>query len=224
MSTKKLLCQSALELLAEECARPLSRESVSDVLANHHERHTITQSGLLTEFASWMWRYGADLEKEIYLTKLISIFSKKFDVYTRDKDRMWLVPKNFTGSTKDTLVVVGGELRTWHYRENPEDYAETHVVWSNKQLEEATEKLHNDKYLDKPVQEISEDDYNEMFECLPPANWSSRGNFDCWHCPELQTHDIASWYAHNNKTGKHYQFYASCYSTDEQLLAKLNTV
>lgn len=80
-----------------------------------------------------------------------------------------------------------------YVRENGEGF----VVMS---LDEACERIHKlqDEAYIKPFIEITEDQYNEMLECLPPQKWMTVDGVSIFRMSEYQTSNITGHYASYN--------------------------
>lgn len=79
--------------------------------------------------------------------------------------------------------------------------------------------------LQKPWEEISEDNYDEMRECLPPANWHDLNKrFNVFYCSEAQTGNLHGHYVIDRLTKKYYYGLRSKFITDTELLNQLTTL
>lgn len=64
--------------------------------------------------------------------------------------------------------------------------------------------LEREKLLGKPLQEISEDQFYEMLNVLPPIGWTSHKGVEVFCMSEFYTGFYTNQYAHDKATGKYY--------------------
>lgn len=64
--------------------------------------------------------------------------------------------------------------------------------------------LEREKLLGQPLQEITEDQYHEMLNVLPPIGWTSHKGVEVFCMSEFYTSSYTSQYAHDKNTGKYY--------------------
>lgn len=79
-------------------------------------------------------------------------------------------------------------------------------------------------YKTNPIQ-ISEDDFDEALNVLPPMKWVRLGNAESFMSPEMYSGNItaiyASIYDEQSKTKQHWTFLDSRFLTHDQILAKI---
>jgi hypothetical protein len=75
----------------------------------------------------------------------------------------------------------------------------------------------------KPFSEISEAQYYDWLECLPPCKWHDlNGRFNSFYISEALTADLHQFCIKDRKTGKYYAATRSRFIKDAELLAELN--
>lgn len=100
---------------------------------------------------------------------------------------------------------------------------------------EEIEPLYNDykKGLQGEWQEITEDVYFDMLECLPPQKWHDlrhtsadnvNGRFNSFYISEAYTADLHSFYIKDRKTGKYYTALRSRFIKDDELINQLISI
>lgn len=94
------------------------------------------------------------------------------------------------------------------------------TVYTWEELEPIIEAWKDTKKTDP--QEITEADYWEMLEVLPPSRWHSVPGFQVFHVCEHISGDLVAWYASGK--GKFYTWTDSCYVSDPDILTKLQKV
>lgn len=67
------------------------------------------------------------------------------------------------------------------------------------------ERIQRERILKKPLQEVTEDDYEEMLNILPPIHWVEINGVSEFCMMEMYTGTYTNQYAHDRKTGKYYQ-------------------
>lgn len=67
--------------------------------------------------------------------------------------------------------------------------------------------------------EITEEDYFEALNCLPPLNWTKTGGFECFHMSEFTTSYYTGTYVHYKD--KFFYWTDSVYHTVDQIKEKL---
>jgi hypothetical protein len=107
------------------------------------------------------------------------------------------------------------------------------VVWSfvgdrdeNKVLQEA--KNHNQKnnyevttfenfykkqreyFLNLPLREIDEEEFDEALNVLPPLKWCTRNNIEMFCCSEMYSGSFTEQYAHNKTNNIYYSKMVDC--------------
>ena len=77
----------------------------------------------------------------------------------------------------------------------------------------------------KPFVEISEEQYYDWLECLPPCKWHDLDSrFNSFFISEALTHDLHQFCIKDKKEGKYYAGTRSRFITDSELLAELNAL
>ena len=91
---------------------------------------------------------------------------------------------------------------------NSEYHAETAEKYRNAHYQAMTYEqfrvLEREKLLGKPLQEISEDQFYEMLNVLPPIGWTSHKGVEVFCMSEFYTGFYTNQYAHDKATGKYY--------------------
>ena len=87
------------------------------------------------------------------------------------------------------------------------------------ELEKLIKEYHNQQYLSKNWTEITEERFYDMFECLPPMNYSHTSECMFFFCSEAQTADIHSAFIAFN--GKYYTADRSRFQKTEELINEL---
>lgn len=111
----------------------------------------------------------------------------------------YIVPAEFTGSIQSATyttfdgverVAYNDGLTLADYMASPRGAGVT--VISGAELDKLLAK-HYDAMKTKP-QEISEERYMDIYECLPPSRWQRRRGVNSWHCSERLTGNLVGWY------------------------------
>ena len=66
------------------------------------------------------------------------------------------------------------------------------------------EQLEKDYYLNKPLTEITEDEFHEMLNVLPPLKWCTKNNIEMFCMSEMLTGSFTSQYLHDRDNNKFY--------------------
>lgn len=64
--------------------------------------------------------------------------------------------------------------------------------------------LQRNYYLNKPLTEITEDEFHEMLNVLPPLKWTTRNNIEMFCMSEMLTGSFTSQYLHDRDNNKFY--------------------
>ena len=64
--------------------------------------------------------------------------------------------------------------------------------------------LEKDYWINKPLTEITEDEFHEMLNVLPPLKWTTRNNIEMFCMSEMTTGTYTSQYLHDRNTNKFY--------------------
>ncbi len=64
--------------------------------------------------------------------------------------------------------------------------------------------LERKHYLDRPLKEITEDEFHDMLNVLPPLKWCTRDNIEMFCMSEMQTGYYTSQYLHDRRNNKYY--------------------
>jgi hypothetical protein len=75
------------------------------------------------------------------------------------------------------------------------------------------------KTLKTEPKEISEDDWYEALECLPPSRWHTHRGVNLFHVCEAITLNLVNWYARID--GRFYHFVDEAQTSSETLAAKV---
>ena len=68
-------------------------------------------------------------------------------------------------------------------------------IWLNKK---------NKSYTDRPIKEITAEEYNDALDILPPIRWCTIDNITMFCMSEMYDGSITSQYARDNQTGEYY--------------------
>ena len=71
-------------------------------------------------------------------------------------------------------------------------------------------KMERDFYINEELKEVTEENFEEMFEILPPLKFCTRANVEMFCMCEMLTGTYTSQYAHNLVTGKFYTKIVDC--------------
>jgi hypothetical protein len=83
------------------------------------------------------------------------------------------------------------------------------------------EKYNTETYV-KPWREITEEQYYDSLECLPPCKWHDLNNrFNSFFISEAWTADLHSFCIKDRKTGKYYSATRSRFISDSDLIKDL---
>lgn len=58
--------------------------------------------------------------------------------------------------------------------------------------------------LSHPMSEITEEQFNDAMNALPPLRWVNKGGIEMFCCREMWTGTYSTQYAHDHKSGKYY--------------------
>lgn len=72
-------------------------------------------------------------------------------------------------------------------------------------------------------QEISEECYYEMMDCLPPCRFGTVDGVQMFHISERLTSNLVNWYGYDKKAEKYYTFVDFDYVAIEQIRNKFIT-
>lgn len=64
--------------------------------------------------------------------------------------------------------------------------------------------LEKDYWTNKPLKEITEDEFHEMLNVLPPIKWTTKNNIEMFCMSEMTTGTYTSQYLHDRSTNKFY--------------------
>lgn len=64
--------------------------------------------------------------------------------------------------------------------------------------------LEKSHYLNKPITEVTEEDFHDMLNVLPPLKWHTRNNIEMFCMSEFLTGSFTSQYLHDRNTNKYY--------------------
>lgn len=64
--------------------------------------------------------------------------------------------------------------------------------------------LERDYWIDKPLTEITEDEFHEMLNVLPPLKWCTKNNIEMFCMSEFLTGSFTSQYLHDKTNNKFY--------------------
>ena len=64
--------------------------------------------------------------------------------------------------------------------------------------------LQRNYYLNKPLTEITEDEFHEMLNVLPPIKWCTKNNIEMFCISEMTTGSFTSQYLHDRANNKFY--------------------
>lgn len=78
------------------------------------------------------------------------------------------------------------------------------------------------KSLCKPFQEITECEYYEMLNCLPPRRWTQFDGGSFFFCSEMTTGDLSGCYI--RKGEKYFSGLRSVYASDDELLNEIKNL
>lgn len=95
------------------------------------------------------------------------------------------------------------------YKEDGTEYWQTMVEKEDKtdykvMSYEEFVKLERESILNLPIEEITEQKFNEMLDCLPPIGWVTRNDVEMFCMREFWTGSYTNQYAKDNRTGKYY--------------------
>ena len=143
-----------------------------------------------------------------------------------------LNPENFDGSILNTMPIV--DVNTKHGKHLLDH---TLVHYSGGTFEEYNKKNggnliaitwdeFNDKFyaphlkeLQQPFEEITEERYYDLLECVPPKKWHNlNDNLNVFFVGECYTANIYRCCIKEKSTGKFYSAYRAINTTDEQLI------
>lgn len=83
----------------------------------------------------------------------------------------------------------------------------------------------HEKTLQGKFTEVTEAQYWEALECLPPCKWHDlNSRFNSFYISEAMTGVLHSFYIHDKKTNKYYSALRSKFITDTELLKDLETI
>lgn len=144
-------------------------------------------------------------------------------------NRLYIIDesKPFNGSVENTMTCLPefGTPEYVDYMEKPTTFEEYKKLNPEKKLKILTRE-DVEKYLDKhrndiqgPWEEITEDEYYNLLECLPPKKWRDIGeNISVFAVGECYTMDLYTHCIFDRSKNKYYKALRPIGSTDERLL------
>lgn len=171
--------------------------------------------------------YYIDLQTNIQ--KLVGEIVKDNDDYkTIYKDRL-VIANKVDYTIPFTLIYNGENIQeelnraNEYYKENYKKILENSKKYSNIYSEEKIqnykdkaeigceimlysefEKFKRDNILSKPLKEITEKEYNEMLNVLPPLHYVTRNGITMFCMSEMYTETYTNQYAYDSKNNKYY--------------------